>query len=210
MSLSILLILDNDILRAGLRQIIHDVLDVVNLEEISSFDDGIEHLREMPVDMILLDSRPGNGDPAERVRQLKSVAPGARVAALATQMEAGTLLGTLAAGAHGCITLDSRSMEIEHALREVAMGRIYVAPDLHLADDGRQTLLNADPLGRLSKRQMQIAQELASGARTKEIARRLGLSEGTVKLHVSAVYRVLGCESRAEAAAILSRLFTRD
>jgi DNA-binding NarL/FixJ family response regulator len=52
---------------------------------------------------------------------------------------------------------------------------------------------------------MEVARELATGARTKQIARTLNLSEGTVKLHLSAIFRVLGCNSRAKATAILAR-----
>jgi DNA-binding NarL/FixJ family response regulator len=64
-------------------------------------------------------------------------------------------------------------------------------------------------LARLSPRQLDVARALATGATTKVIAYDLNMAEGTVKLHLSAIYRILGCSNRAQAVGLLSRIDPR-
>ncbi len=71
--------------------------------------------------------------------------------------------------------------------------------------DAAELLSGTPEYSRLTPRQIQVARELARGARTKQIARDLKLSEGAVKLHLGAIFRVLRCNSRAEAACVLAR-----
>lgn len=118
-----------------------------------------------------------------------------------------TILACLAAGAHGYVPKRLAGTEAGHAVRQVLDGRLYLPASLH--ETQTQNTLPMDmlkELNRLSPRLQDVARELSTGATTKLIAYRLALSEGTVKLHLSAIYRALGCQNRAGAVALLNRL----
>lgn len=158
-------------------------------------------------DLILADISLAPNGAREAARALKVASPNSRIIMLASNIAESELLESLAAGAHGFLLKDASLEETALAIRDVVSGRIYVPNEIHVppAPDAAQFLSSTPEYSRLTPRQMQVARELARGARTKQIARDLNLSEGTVKLHLGAIFRVLRCNSRAEAAAVLAR-----
>jgi DNA-binding NarL/FixJ family response regulator len=97
------------------------------------------------------------------------------------------------------------------ALRFVLAGGVYLPPSV-LEDDINGTQLSVDTaatvslaFARLSPRQQEVAQLLLQGASNKAIARRLNLSEGTVKAHVSAIFQIIGARTRVEAVLIAAK-----
>ncbi len=116
----------------------------------------------------------------------------------------------LAAGAMGYLPKTSRSNIIVSAIRLVLEGGIYIPPHV-LQLDKSQSDHNLNPPGSVSenaltRRQLQVLELIESGKSNKAIAGELGLSTGTVKMHVSGIFKKLNIASRTEAVAVYSRL----
>ena len=124
----------------------------------------------------------------------------------------------LEAGAHGYVPKGLGINELSRALQDIRQGKIYVPPSVadltepesksaqreagvtpHLADPG---VLDLTP------RQLEVLALLVRGLSNKEIAQRLNLGEGTVKVHLAAMFRTLGVSSRAAAAALGAQLLS--
>lgn len=116
----------------------------------------------------------------------------------AASFDRASVLECLNAGAHGCIAKSLCCTEITDALRTIGNGKIY-APASFRDEIGHEPAPKA-PIP-LSNRQREVLEQLAAGKSNKEIARKLGIAEGTVKIHLNAVFRTLGVRNRVGAAA---------
>jgi two-component system nitrate/nitrite response regulator NarL len=138
------------------------------------------------------------------IRQRK---PALSVVMLTTSNEEKDLIKSLRLGAQGYLLKDMEPDELVGALRDIEKGKNVVAHDLTDAlarmVQGESSIEDDDgPFSELTPREMEILCLLAEGQSNKLIARNLGISDGTVKLHVKAILRKLGIHSRVEAAVI--------
>ncbi len=113
------------------------------------------------------------------------------------------ILGALAVGVRGYIPKAIGSSELRRALATILAGNIYVPPLLASAATSGPS---KDKAKRLTPRQRDVLDELVHGGSNKEIARKLGLGEGTVKIHVTALLKTLQLPNRAAAAVYGARL----
>ena len=117
-----------------------------------------------------------------------------------------TILGLLSAGSHGFIPKSSSASELEHAMRATVGGQVFVSPlSVGAAVVGSAQSRNVRETD-LTARQKEVLNLLASGKSNKQIAWALGISEGTVKVHVNAAFRALGVHNRVNATTALLRL----
>lgn len=208
MSLRVLLIDDHTLFRVGLE----GLLESRGIEIVASVDNGQESLRlvdELKPDVILLDMRmPGiNGlGVLQMLRQIHHTLP---IVMLTTSAEESDLIESLRAGAQGYLLKDMEPDALVIALRDIVAGKTVVAPDLApvlaRAVQGKSDELiteNDSPFQELTPRETEILGLLAEGQSNKAIARNLGISDGTVKLHVKAILRKLNVHSRVEAAVM--------
>ena len=208
MSLRVLLIDDHTLFRVGLE----GLLASRGIEIVASVGSGHDCLRlveEHKPDVILLDMRmPGlNGlGVLGMLRQHNSELP---IVMLTTSTEESDLLESLRAGAQGYLLKDMEPDELVLALRDIVNGKTVVAPDLApilaRAVQGKSyepTIEDDSPFSELTPRETEILGLLAEGQSNKTIARNLGISDGTVKLHVKAILRKLNVHSRVEAAVM--------
>ena len=130
--------------------------------------------------------------------------PGVPVVVLSATHDQGTVTAALAAGARGFIPKTANAAALLEALKMVMNGGVYVTGELRagLAADGVH--LSPDELG-LTLRQGDVLKLLVQGKPNKLICRDLKLSEGTVKVHVSAILKALHVHSRTQAVAELAR-----
>ena len=130
--------------------------------------------------------------------------PGVPVVVLSATHDRATVTAALAAGARGFIPKTANAAQLVEALRKAIDGTIAVAGEMRdeLASDGVH--LSPDELG-LTSRQADVLRLLVQGKPNKLICRDLKLSEGTVKVHVSAILRALRVRSRTQAVAELAR-----
>ena len=145
---------------------------------------------------------------AESLAALRDGFPEAKVAVISAWEERSDILAALGAGVHGYIPKSLSSTQIATALQGILEGRIFVPPAMGKREgapgegSGGAFKLDQD---KLTLRQRDVLQELLKGQASKEIARTLDIAEGTVKIHLAAIYRALGVRTRAEAIAKMSK-----
>ena len=194
---------DHELFRSGLRQLLEDVLGARDVREAETFDQAIDILtNEGPGDLVLVDLRMPGMSGAEALAALRDGFPDAKVAVVSAWEERAEIIQALTAGVHGYIPKSLSSNEIAAAIRQVLDGQIYVPTILGRREPGAAapTAAGGD---KLTSRQREVLNELLKGQASKEIARSLDIAEGTVKIHLAAIYRALGVRTRAEAIAKL-------
>jgi DNA-binding NarL/FixJ family response regulator len=138
------------------------------------------------------------------LRRLCEAWPSVRILVTADGWDRDSILEVLSAGSHGFIPKSSSALELEHAIRETAKGHVFVSPSSidHASSEAsphRPTVGET----RLTVRQKEVLDRLAEGKSNKQIAQVLGISEGTVKVHVNAAFRALGVHNRVSATTAL-------
>ncbi|MDH5391802.1 MAG: response regulator [Gammaproteobacteria bacterium] len=197
---------DHALFRVGLQ----GLLEQRNIEVIAAIADGDEGIRlaqEQKPDVILLDLRmPDNSglDILSKIRENNIDIP---VTILTTSNEEQDLREALNRGAQGYLLKDMEPDELVGALRDIVKGKNVVAQNmtdvLTRMAQGKSAESNVDAaFADLTPRETEILSLLAEGQSNKVIARNLGISDGTVKLHVKAILRKLNIHSRVEAAVI--------
>lgn len=203
----ILLIDDHALFRFGLQEL----LERRGIEVVAALGDseaGIRRVVEVQPDVVLLDMRMPGMTGVETLRELRALYPRMPIAMLTTSAEERDLIESLQGGAQGYLLKDMEPDALIAALGEIVQGRTVVAPELTgiLAKAVQGGLGTGgevgDHLTELTPREQEILCHLAEGQSNKAIARRLGIAEGTVKLHVKAILRKLEVHSRVEAAVI--------
>ncbi len=206
MSLRILLIDDHTLFRVGLEGLLaHRSIDVI-----ASNGDGREGLQcaaDLNPDIVLLDMRMPDINGIGVLKKLRETGFQNPVVMLTTSTDEHDLVESLRNGAQGYLLKDMEPDDLVLALRDIVAGKTVVAPDLApvLAKvvQGDGTLPDeASPFDELTPREGEILSLLAEGQSNKVIARNLGISDGTVKLHVKAILRKLSVHSRVEAAVM--------
>lgn len=203
----ILLIDDHALFRAGLC----DLLTRRNIEVVAAVGEGTEGLKvadDEALDIVLLDMRMPQMDGISVLKKLKQVHPDLPVAILTTSSDESDLVGALRNGAQGYLLKDMEPDDLVVALRDIIAGKTVVAPDLAtvlanaVQSENQPKEEKEDPFAILTPREFEILTLLAEGQSNKVIARNLGISDGTVKLHVKAILRKLNISSRITAAVM--------
>ena len=158
----------------------------------------LAHLRVEPVDLVLIDPQLGGGPTLASLRRLRQNFPDQQIVVLSDNDERAAILECLAAGANGYILKSTTLAQLLRAIETVLSGGVFAPaalagtpPSAAKAADTEMSPL----LAHLTDRQIEVFQLLSEGCATKTIARRLGLAVGTVKVHLAAIYRVLGAQT---------------
>ncbi len=200
---------DHELFRSGMKQLLIDVLHAEDVREAESMDRALEILtNEGAGDLVLVDWRMPGMSGAESLAALRDGFPEAKVAVISAWEERADILAALGAGVHGYIPKSLSSTQIAAALQGILEGRIFVPPAMGkrevAAGEGSGGAFKLD-VDKLTLRQRDVLQELLKGQASKEIARTLDIAEGTVKIHLAAIYRALGVRTRAEAIAKMNK-----
>ena len=154
--------------------------------------------RGAPPDLALLDLNMPGMNGVAGLRRLRELLPTLPIVVASGQDDAVTIRNVLAAGAAGFIPKSERVEVLLNALRLVQAGGIYVP--LRSLDDPAAVAAPAQALAAgLTPRQRDVLRALSRGQPNKLIARELGLTEGTVKIHIAAILRALQARNRTEA-----------
>jgi two-component system nitrate/nitrite response regulator NarL len=209
-SLRIVFADDHRLVREALAPFIQRLAPTVRLDEASTVDEAISLLENnTQCDLILLDLNMPGMDGFEGFNRLQHVAPDTPIAVLSGSIDPSDVSQALAHGAAGYIPKTTAGTTLVNALQIILAGEIYVPPALMTAQANRGSGTGGTRETRtvpLADRQMDVLKALAEGLTNKEIARRLGIAEITVKVHLQSIYRKLGVSNRTEAlAAALNR-----
>jgi two-component system nitrate/nitrite response regulator NarL len=203
----VLIIDDHALFRVGLQELLTR-RDITVIDAVGDGAEGVRIAQESLPDIVLLDLRMPVMDGLTVLRRLRESGLTMPVAMLTTSTEERDLVESLRNGAQGYLIKDMEPDEVVSALQEIVDGNTVVAPELTgvlakvVQGGGSDALPPEDPFGELTPREREILCHVAEGQSNKVIARNLGISDGTVKLHVKAVLRKLGLHSRVEAAVM--------
>lgn len=206
----VLLIDDHALFRMGLRELL-ERRDIEVVDAVGDGEEGIALVAQQTPDVVLLDMRMPGLSGLEVLRRLRAEHPRMPIVMLTTSREERDVIDSLQKGAQGYLLKDMEPAELIDALnRIVGKGETVVARELttvlaKAVQGGEKT--GVDDAGDvafsdLTPREREILCHLADGQSNKVIARNLGISDGTVKLHVKAILRKLNVHSRVEAAVI--------
>jgi two-component system nitrate/nitrite response regulator NarL len=202
----VLLIDDHALFRFGLQEL----LERRGIQVVAAVGDtamGLRRVAETMPDVVLLDMRMPQLNGLEMLRRLRAAHPTMPIAMLTTSAEERDVIDSLQSGAQGYLLKDMEPDALIAALGEIVQGRTVVAPELAIvlakAVQGEAASTPHEArIADLTPREHEILCHLAEGQSNKAIARRLNISDGTVKLHVKAILRKLDVHSRVEAAVI--------
>jgi DNA-binding NarL/FixJ family response regulator len=188
---------DHPMVRDALARTVQQLGENIEVAQAADFDGLLALLDGAAADLALVDLQmPGMAGVAG-VSQLRAAAPLLPLVVASGQDDAATIRAVLAAGAAGFVPKTSSSELLRQALQIVLAGGVFV-PQQALADLPAAAPSPADTTG-LTPRQRDVLRGLLKGAPNKVIARDLGLTEGTVKIHIAAILRVLQVRNRTEA-----------
>lgn len=205
----VLVVDDQELMRSALRMIVESQPDFMWVGEAADGHEAIAAVRERRVDVALMDMRMPGLDGIQATSVITAERPGCRVIALTTFDLDDYAFPAIRAGASGFLLKDARSQEILDAIRTVHAGHGVIAPSTtrrlleHVADsphaDPRRS---AEVRALLTPRELETLLEIATGDTNRDIARRLHLSEATIKTHVGHVLAKLGLRDRVQAVVL--------
>ena len=200
---------DHLIVREGLRLILETADDI---ELVGEAADGAEALRlaeELAPDVVLMDLRMPGVDGLTAIEHLGREQPEVAVIILTTYNEDDLMVRGLRAGAFGFLLKDTDRETLLRSIRAAARGEVLLKPEVmeQLLAHTIPAHTGRAPEGKpqLSGRETEVLAAVARGETNREIAYHLGITERTVKAHVSSIFSKLGVDSRAAAIAVAAR-----
>ena len=194
----VLLADDHGVIRDGLGRLIAALDDVELVGTAADGPEAVERCRELALDVVLMDLDMPGLDGIEATRRVLADRPGTAVIVLTAFSDRPRITGALEAGACGYLLKDVDASVVADGIRAAARGESPLDPR------AARTMLDAraapDPLAELSQREREVLTLLAEGLPNKLIARRLEISEKTVKSHVSNILSKLHLADRTQAA----------
>jgi DNA-binding NarL/FixJ family response regulator len=199
---------DHPLFRDALRQTVSSVAPAAKIQEAGSFDELTALLeQDGDVDLILLDlTMPGTSGFSGLI-YLRAQYPAVPVVVVSASDDGATIRRSLDFGASGFISKRFGVDTLRDAILKVIDGNVWVPPDTDLsaAADPEMTRLR-DRLVTLTPQQVRVLMMLSEGLLNKQIAYELGVSEATIKAHVSAILQKLGVESRTQAVIAAAKI----
>ena len=198
---------DHALMREGIRKLLEFDGSMEVIEQASDGFECLDKLKNVHPDILLLDINMPGMNGIEVLEDLKSRKDPLKVLVLTVHSEVEYLVKAVDIGADGYILKDSGSTELKQAINLIMSGETYIQPSLIPALNSR--LINRDvdkeKLESLTKREVEILAQVASGMFNKEIAVNLSISERTVKNHISNIFKKIDVSDRTQAAVFAIR-----
>jgi len=218
MTVRVLLVDDQPLLRLGFRMVLESEADLEVVGEASDGAQAASMTAALAPDVVLMDVRMPVVDGIEATRRIVAANPSTNVLMLTTFAEDDNVYGALAAGAVGFLVKDGEPTEMIEAVRRAARGEPLLAPSVlarvveraqraHLADSqgtGRQA--DRAVLATLTAREREVLSLVGAGRSNAEIAKDLHVGVTTVKTHIVALLDKLGVRKRIQAGIVAHRL----
>ena len=203
---------DHVLVRQGLRSILESEPDIEVVGEASDGHQALELAQELLPDVVLTDIKMGDWDGVTATRRIRAAVPLTRVIVLTNYDEDELVFAAIRAGASGYLLKEVQGDQLVNAVRTVAQGYTLVYPSVakRVLDEfarrepGRkaagQDAADEGALADLTARERQILRLIAHGRSNKDIGASLGITERTVKTHVSNIFAKLQLSDRTQAA----------
>ncbi|MGZ4135863.1 MAG: response regulator [Tumebacillaceae bacterium] len=201
MTIRVLLCDDHTILRDGLRNLLNSESDIEVVGEAADGRQAIEQVQLVNPDVVIMDINMPNLNGVEAVELLTAERPELHILILTMFNHDEYLYRTIRAGARGYLLKDAPVSEVVDAIRTVMSGGSVLNAKMTntLLNTYREQKNEEESTERLSPREHEVLTALVQGLSNKEIADKLFISETTVKLHISNIFKKLGVKSRSQA-----------
>ncbi|GAB3816895.1 response regulator transcription factor [Tessaracoccus terricola] len=197
MSVSIVIVDDHPVVRAGLRALLEATEGAHVLGEADGVDRAVEVVTRLRPQVVLMDLQLGDGDGVEATRRILALDPQMRILILTTYDTDADILRAIEAGASGYLLKDAEPARLVEAVQQAASGQSVLAP---MVAERLVSRLQR-PVVELTQRELEVLGLAADGLGNRAIARELFVSEATVKTHLVHVYSKLGVDNRTAAVA---------
>lgn len=200
---------DHALFRRGLALMLEQIFDDVSVVEAGSADEAIEIVTDdVEFDLVLLDLVMPGMNGFAGLGLLHERLPEVPIVVVSASERHSDVRGALSRGARGYVLKSSAAEVLKHALPLALSGELYIPaialgfgqPEAGAAADPDEASVAHDPAPKaLTPRQTEVLDLLAKGQSNKEIARVLGMLEGTVKVHVKSIFQKFGVRNRTQA-----------
>lgn len=200
---------DHGLYRVGLRLLLEDRLGFAQVIETGGFDEALDRLADSPeIKLALFDlSMPGMGGPSS-LAVVRASYPDLKVAVISGLEDRANVEATMAHGLNGFVPKSLSDDKIVAALKDIMSGKTFV-PQVTAAKPAATPASSPGPTGTLeglTPRQRDVLTGIVRGLANKEIARELSIAEGTVKIHLAALFSHFDVRNRTELATRAQRL----
>ncbi|MGW6395065.1 response regulator [Streptomyces sp. NPDC055103] len=212
----VFLVDDHEVVRRGLRDLIDDEPDLDVVGEAASAEQALARGPALRPDVAVLDVRLPDGNGISVCRELRSRMPDVACLMLTSFDDEDALLDAIMAGAAGYVLKQIKGSDLVAAVRTVATGQSMLDPATtarlmrSLRDPEAAKPPDDERLAVLSDRERSVLDLIGEGLTNRQIAKRLYLSEKTVKNHISRLLGKLGVERRVQAAVIAAQVHEHD
>jgi DNA-binding NarL/FixJ family response regulator len=195
----VVLVDDHAVVRTGLAQLLVGAGDIEVVGQAGDGAEAVDLVRETRPDVVLMDLQMPRVDGVEATRQIVADGSGAEVVVLTSFSDSARIVAALDAGAVGYLLKDADPEDVLDGVRTVSRGGSPLHPKV-----ARELLTARGPVpaheGQLTPREAEVLGLVKAGLANKQIARRLGISERTVKAHLTSVFQRIGVADRTQAA----------
>jgi DNA-binding NarL/FixJ family response regulator len=200
----VLIVDDHPVVHDGVAAVLNRTADIRVVQAVETLDEALTVLERARPDVVLLDIRLRDGDGLTGIGTLLKARAGLRVIIFSAYDVDEFVFGALRAGARGYLLKGAAGTEVAAAIRTVHAGESYLSPGISAKlVDRMQTRSGTSRL--LTPRELMVLQLMAAGLSNRDIAGSLGISERTVKFHVTAILNKLGADNRTQAVALAGR-----
>ncbi|WP_328924012.1 response regulator transcription factor [Streptomyces sp. NBC_00190] len=214
--IKVFLLDDHEVVRRGLHDLLDAEPDIVVVGEASTAEQALARGPALRPDVAVLDVRLPDGDGITVCRELRSHMPELACLMLTSFDDEDALLDAIMAGAAGYVLKQIKGSDLVSAVRTVATGQSMLDPAttarlMHSLRDPETARAPQDArLAALSERERSVLELIGEGLTNAQIAKRLYLSEKTVKNHISRLLGKLGVERRVQAAVIAAQVHEHE
>jgi DNA-binding NarL/FixJ family response regulator len=197
--ISVVIADDHPIVLAGLETLLRREPDISVVDRCTDGVETVRAVKKHSPDVLILDLRMPRADGLAVLQQMHEERATTKVIILAAVIEDDVLLEAIRLGARGVVLKETAPKYLVNCVREVHAGRQwYEQRALVDAMDRfvRRQVASKEMTSVLSRREVDVVRAVAQGLRNREIAERLGIAEGTVKLHLHTIYTKLGVDGR--------------
>jgi DNA-binding NarL/FixJ family response regulator len=200
----VLLIDDHPIVHDGVTAVLRAEPDIRVIGSADTVDQAMAAIRREQPDVVLADLRLPGEDGVTSVRRLIGAVPDLRIVVFTAYDVDEYVFAAMQAGARGYLLKGSPAPELVRAIRHVHGGGTYLSPTIG-AKLATQAVRSRRDTSLLTPRELAVLRLVAAGQSNREIAESLGITERTVKFHVTAIFNKLGADNRAQAVALAGR-----